>query len=150
MSKRNFYSSLLVLAFFGFFFAYSMRLDESASYWPQLICVVGGVLSVLNAMIYGLQWKKEGGQVALFPLNMQQIKRGAILLGVAAVWVLCISKVGYLVSSVLATGVLVLVFEPVKDKKHFIRDIVVTIIFSVVIYQLFALLGVHFPKGLLM
>ena len=45
--------------------------------------------------------------------------------------------------------ILVLVFEPVKDRKHILRDIVITLIFSGLIYGLFALLGVHFPKGLL-
>ena len=51
---------------------------------------------------------------------------------------------------ILATLAVVLFFEPKRDKAHVIRDVVVTLIFSVVIYQLFALLGVHFPKGLLL
>ena len=81
---------------------------------------------------------------------MQELKRSAVLLIVAALWVFLVPIVGYLVTATLATLAVVLFFEPKRDKAHVIRDVVVTLIFSVVIYQLFALLGVHFPKGLLL
>lgn len=150
LNKRNFFSSLFVLAFFVFFYVCSLGLSDSAAYWPKLICVVGGVLSAANAAAAGVQWQKSRDNAALFPLNLSQLKRSALLLVVAAVWVFLVPIVGYLVTATLATLIVVLVFEPKRDKAHVIRDIVVTLIFSVVIYQLFALLGVHFPKGLLL
>ena len=150
MNKRNFFSSLFVLAFFVFFYVYSLGLSDSAAYWPKLICVVGGVLSAANAAVAGVQWQKSRDHAALFPLSLPQLKRSAVLLVVAAVWVFLVPVVGYLVTATLATLIVVLVFEPKQDKAHIIRDVVVTLIFSVVIYQLFALLGVHFPKGLLL
>lgn len=150
MNKRNFFSSLIVLAFFLAFYGMSLSLSDSASYWPKLICVVGGVLSLIQVVLSAVQMKKDGEGTALFPLSMAQVKNGAFLLVAAAVWLFCISRVGYLVSSILATGVIVWVFEPVKDKKHIIRDIIVTLVFSIVIYLLFNLLGVHFPRGLLL
>ena len=149
MNKRNFWSSLIVLAFFVFFYVQAQALKESAGYWPKIICVVGAVLSVANAAVAGVKWSQEKDAAAVFPLKLPQIKNSLILLGVAIVWVFCIPRIGYLVSSVLATGAIVLLFEPVKDKKHIIRDVVVTLIFSALIYALFALLGVHFPSGLL-
>lgn len=98
----------------------------------------------------GVQWQKSRDHAALFPLNLSQLKRSAVLLIVAALWVFLVPIVGYLVTATLATLAVVLFFEPKRDKAHVIRDVVVTLIFSVVIYQLFALLGVHFPKGLLL
>lgn len=150
MNKRNFISSLLILVFFLFFYVYSSSSNTGASYWPKLICVVGMVFSALNAAIAGIQWRKQKNQGSAFPLSLPQFKRFSLLLCIAAAWIVFISYTGYLATSILATGVIVLVFEPVKDKRHIIRDVVVTLIFSFVIYQLFALLGVHFPKGLLL
>ena len=146
MNKRNFFSSLFVLAFFIFFYVYAQGLSDSAAYWPKLICIVGGA----NAAVAGVQWQKSRDHAALFPLDLSQLKRSAVLLIVAALWVFLVPIVGYLVTATLATLAVVLFFEPKRDKAHVIRDVVVTLIFSVVIYQLFALLGVHFPKGLLL
>lgn len=150
MNKRNFFSSLFVLAFFIFFYVYAQGLSDSAAYWPKLICIVGGALSVANAAVAGVQWQKSRDHAALFPLNLSQLKRSAVLLIVAALWVFLVPIVGYLVTATLATLAVVLFFEPKRDKFHLIRDVIVTLVFSVVIYQLFALLGVHFPKGLLL
>lgn len=149
MNKRNFISSLVVLAFFGFFFWQAQSLKASAAYWPKLICIVGMALSLVNALIAGIKWTKEKDGEGMLPLNRKQLINSLILLAVAIAWILCIPRIGYLVSSFVATCILVLVFEPVKDRKHILRDIVITLIFSGLIYGLFALLGVHFPKGLL-
>lgn len=149
MNKRNCISSFVVLALFAFFFWKAMSLKASAAYWPKLICVVGMVLSFINALVAGVKWAKEKDGVSIFPLNRKQIINSLILLVVAVVWVYSIPRIGYLVSSFVATCILVLVFEPVKDWKHLVRDVAITLVFSGLIYGLFALLGVHFPKGLL-
>lgn len=149
MNKRNFWSSLVVLAFFGFFYWQSLSLKASAAYWPKLICVVGAALSLINALVAGIRWAKEKDPEKVFPLNKGQIVRSLILVAVAAAWVFCIPRVGYLVSTFVATCVLVLAFEPVKDRKHILRDVLITLVFSGLTFGLFSLLGVHFPKGLL-
>lgn len=150
LNKRNFTSSLIVLAFFVFFYFQAVQLKAGASYWPKLICIVGGVLSAANAAVAGVQWARtrEGGKV--FPLSLLQFKNFVILLAISAAWLFLIPRLGYLATSVLATGAIVLAFEPVKDRTHIIRDVIVTLIFAAVIYGLFTLLGIHFPKGLLM
>lgn len=111
---------------------------------------MGGVLSAANAAVAGVQWQKSRDNATLFPLSAPQLKRSVLLLLVAVVWVSLVPIVGYLVTSTVATLAVVLFFEPKRDKFHLIRDVIVTLVFSVVIYQLFALLGVHFPKGLLL
>lgn len=150
LNKRNFISSLAVLAFFIFFYTQAVQLKAGASYWPKLICIVGAALSGVNAAVAGVQWARtsEGGQA--FPLSWTQLKNFLILLAVSAVWIFLIPRLGYLATSVLATGAVVLVFEPLRDRKHIVRDVIVTLIFAAVIYGLFSLLGIHFPKGLLM
>ena len=115
MNKRNFFSSLFVLAFFIFFYVYAQGLSDSAAYWPKLICIVGGALSVANAAVAGVQWQKSRDHAALFPLNLSQLKRSAVLLIVAALWVFLVPIVGYLVTATLATLAVVLFFEPKRD-----------------------------------
>lgn len=149
MNKRNFTSSLLVLAFFLFFYIQALQLKAGASYWPKLICIAGAVLSAANAAIAGVQWARTREDSRVFPLSPAQFKNFLILLAVSLVWIFLIPRLGYLVTSVLATGAIVLVFEPARDRKHIVRDAIVTLIFAAVIYGLFSLLGIHFPKGLL-
>ena len=152
MNKRNFVTGFVVLAFFILFYVCSMQLHSQAALWPQIICVVGIALSVANIALSGVKWyREERGQVqtAVFPLNAGQIKRGLILAGITIVWILAIPYVGFLVSSTLFCGVLVLIFEPQKDKKRVLRDIVVTLLFAILMYSMFTALGIHFPRGVL-
>ena len=128
------------------FYACSLQLQPAAALWPQLICVVGIVLSAANTIISGVKWKKEADQASVFPLNGKQLLRGVIITAVIAVWILAIPNVGFLVSSVICTGVMVLAFEPQKVAKHIL---VITLLFAVVLYALFALLGIRFPRGIL-
>ena len=150
MNKRNFTSSLIVLAFFVFFYFQAVQLKAGASYWPKLICVAGGVLSAVNAAVAGVQWARTREDGKVLPLSLPQLKNVLILLAISGVWIFLIPRLGYLVISVLATGAIGLAFEPIKDGRHIVRDIIITLIFAVLIYGLFTLLGIHFPKGLLM
>ena len=150
MNKRNFTSSLIVLAFFVFFYFQAVQLKAGASYWPKLICGAGGVLSAVNAAVAGVQWARTREDGKVLPLSLPQLKNVLILLAISGVWIFLIPRLGYLVISVLATGAIVLAFEPIKDGRHIVRDIIITLIFAVLIYGLFTLLGIHFPKGLLM
>ena len=72
-----------------------------------------------------------------------------ILLAVILVWVLLMERLGFLTASILCTIALCLLYEPERTKKHYIRDVIVAVVFSAVLYELFVLLGIHFPKGLL-
>ncbi len=149
LNKRNCITGVVVLVFFLVIYACSLQLQPAAALWPQLICVVGIVLSAANTIISGVKWKKEADQASVFPLNGKQLLRGVIITAVIAAWILAIPDVGFLVSSVICTGVLVLAFEPQKDAKHIFRDVVITLLFAVVLYALFALLGIRFPRGIL-
>ncbi|WP_303296516.1 tripartite tricarboxylate transporter TctB family protein [Pyramidobacter piscolens] len=148
MSRRNFYSSLAILAFFIVFYAFSQGLSVEGGYWPELVCVLGGALSALNALIECIQMRREGRSLPLFPLSVLQLKRSLTVVTVIALWLAAVSVIGYLLSSLAATLALVLIFEPQRDKKCLIRDVVVTIVFSVAIYKLFGVLEVYFPDSL--
>ena len=144
MNKRNCITGILVLAFFILFYVYSLQLQPAAALWPKFICVTGMALSAANIVISGVKWQKERDQATVFPLNSGQIKRGIIL-----AFIVAIPRVGFLSSSMLFTGITILIFEPVKDKKHIVRDIIATIFFSVFLFAMFSLLGIRFPRGIL-
>ena len=149
LNKRNFITGFVVLAFFVLFYLYSQQLQPAAALWPQTICTIGIVLSAANIVLSGVKWKKEHDQVSVFPLNAPQVKRGLILIVLTVIWIFTIRNIGFLVSSTVFTCIIVLIFEPQKDQKHLIRDIIVTILFCVLLFSLFSLLGVRFPRGIL-
>ena len=137
------------MAFFIFFYVYSTRLASSAAYWPQLICVIGIALSSFSALVTGLKWRKEKDAGKLLPLSMLQAKRALLITVVLVLWMFAMRFLGYLVSSSLATGIIIVAFEPVKNKRNITIDILVTLTFSIVMYLTFTLLGVRFPEHLL-
>lgn len=140
-----------MFAFFAFFLVYTVTATaEEAAFWPKLVCTVGMALSAVNVAIYGTKWMKEKDSLPVFPLTGAQTVRALLLTVIMMVWVFCLEKLGFLTASVLSVLVIILIFEPVKDKKHIIRDVIAGIIFSFILYELFTLLGVHFPAGILM
>lgn len=149
MNKRNCITGLIALAFFVLFYMYSLQLHSSAALWPQIICILGMAFSVANTILSGIKWSKERDQASVFPLTGAQLLRGVIITVVTAIWIFAIPRVGFLVSSTVFTGVLVLVFEPQKDAKHYVRDVIITVVFAVLLYAVFALLGIRFPRGIL-
>ena len=150
MQKRNCISSLVCAAVFAFFLIQCASLSASAAYWPRIICIVGLSLSVLEIVLEGIKWSKAAAkQEKLWPLSAAQTKRSLSLLGILVLWILGLNTVGFLVSSVLALCAIALVFEPIRDKKHIILDIIVCAVFGVVFYFTFQLLGIHFPDALL-
>lgn len=149
MNKRNFITGLFVLAFFAVFYFVAGELKSSAAFWPRFVCMIGMMLSAANTVLSGIKWMKDTDQATVFPLTGAQIKRGAILTVMAVAWIFAIPRLGFLVSALLFSCVIALVFEPVKDRKRIIRDVVTTLAFSVLLYLMFSLLGIHFPKGLL-
>ena len=139
MQKRNCISSFGCAAVFAFFLIQCASLSASAAYWPRIICIVGLSLSVLEIVLEGIKWSKAAAkQEKLWPLSAAQTKRSLILLGILVLWILG-----------LALCAIALVFEPIRDKKHIILDIIVCAVFGVVFYFTFQLLGIHFPDALL-
>ena len=145
LNKRNFITGFVVLAFFVLFYLYSQQLQPAAALWPQTICTIGIVLSAANIVLSGVKWKKEHDQVSVFPLNAAQVKRGLILIVLTVIWIFTIRNIGFLVSSTVFTCIIVLIFEPQKDQKHLIRDIIVTILFCVLLFSLFSTWGFASP-----
>lgn len=151
MQKKNCFTSLICAAVFLFFFFQCNSLSETAAQWPRMVCIVGLTLSVLEIILEGVKWARTvGQQEKMWPLNVEQTKRSLLLLGLLVLWIAGLNTIGFLVSSVVALCAIAVIFEPIKDKKRLIRDVVVCIIFGVVFYVAFKSLGIHFPKALLM
>ena len=150
MQKKNCFTSLICAAIFLFFLFQCNSLSETAAYWPRMICVVGLVLSVLETVLEGIKCVNTAGdQEKLWPLTGEQTKRSLILLGLLVLWIAGLTTIGFLVSSIVALCAIAIIFEPVKDKKHLIRDIVVCVLFGILFYITFKFLGIHFPRALL-
>lgn len=151
MQKKNCITSLICAAIFLFFFFQCSSLTEAAAQWPRIICVVGLVLSIAEAALEGVKWSKAvGQQEKMWPLSAGQTKRSLILLGLLILWIAGLTTIGFLVSSVVALCAIAVIFEPIKDKKHLIRDVVVCVIFGIIFYVTFKFLGIHFPRALLL
>lgn len=151
MYKRNVYTGLLLTLVFAAFYFSAAQLSPSAALWPKAVCAAGAAFSLGNAGVSAFKWSRdrESGKVSAFPLSKAQLLRSVILLAVILVWVLLMERLGFLTASILCTIALCLLYEPERTKKHYIRDVIVAVVFSAVLYELFVLLGIHFPKGLL-
>lgn len=151
MQKKNCVTSVICAAVFLFFFFQCNSLNETAAYWPRIICIVGLALSGLEIALEGIKWSKNAAsQDALWVLSPQQTKNSLILLGTLILWIAGLTTLGFLVSSVLALCAIAVVFDPQKTRKSLIRDVVVCVIFGLVFYFMFKFLGIHFPRALLM
>ena len=150
MQKKNCFTSLICAALFLFLLLQSSSLSETAACWPRMICVVGLILSALEFALEGIKWVKTAGeQEKLWPLTGEQTKRSLIFLGLLALWIAGLTTIGFLSSSVVALSVIAVIFEPVRDRKHLIRDVIVCVLFGILFYVTFKLLGIHFPRALL-
>ena len=154
MEKRNCISTMVLAAIFAFFLVQCNKLSVTAAYWPRIICIVGLALAALELLLEGIKWckKAKGGekQKALWPLNREQTLRSLILLGVMVLWIMGLKWIGFMVSSAVALAAIAVVFEPVKTRNHILRDVLIGAGFAVLFYFVFKLLGIHFPKTLLM
>ena len=150
MQKKNVVTSIICAAVFLFFLFQCGALSETAAYWPRMICIVGLALSTLEIALEGSKWyRTQNSQERLWALNLEQTKRGLILLGVLILWCLGLNTIGFLVTSLAALCAVALYFEPIKSRRHVIRDIAACLIIGVIVYVMFGYLGVHFPRALL-
>ena len=155
MYRKNMISGAVILAVFVFLLIQAGSLNEQAAYWPRFVCVIGLLLSLGNIMTSGLALKKEraagsAGEEGLFPLTGKQIVNALIVLLVLAVWGWGISRIGFLVTSVVCMSVIFLVFMPEKDMKLRVRNVLIAVAVGALFYFLFRQLGVRFPKTILM
>lgn len=148
MHRKNCISGLFWAAFFLFFLYLDSQMGEEASYWPGIISKLGLALSFASSAVSALKWKASAGE-KLVPFNGAQTKRLGLAFVLLLLWVICMSLVGFLVSSAVFMMLIGVLFEPVREKKNLTRDVVVAIVFAVGMYALFTALGINFPKGFL-
>lgn len=146
MGRKNFISGLFILAFFGLFWYYSLTLEAGASYWPRMIAAAGTALSIPHILLSALAMRREEGGFS--PISGVQARRVLFAAVTAALWVYCIPRIGWLVSSAAASCLITIVFEPAKTPRRLFRGAAAAVLFSLIIYALFSALGVHFPDGI--
>ena len=71
-------------------------------------------------------------------------------MAILILWAIGLTTIGFFVSSIIILCTIAIVFEPKKTKKYIVRDVVACVVFGIMFYFTFKLLGVHFPRTLLM
>lgn len=148
MHRKNCISGLFWVVFFLFFLWLDSQMGEEASYWPGIISRIGLVLSLASTLFSGLQWKASVGE-RILPFDGKQAKRLGLAFLLLLLWIVGMGIFGFLVSSAVFMALIGVIFEPVREKKVFIRDGIVAIVFAVGMFALFSALGISFPKGFL-
>ena len=150
MQKRNCITALICAAVFVFFLVQSQTLSDTAAYWPTIICSVGLALSCLEILLEGIKWRRTAdSQGKVFPLTWAQTKHGLIVLGILILWIVGLSTIGFLVTSLAAMCAIAICFDPHKIKRNIIRDVIVCLVIGIIVYVMFGYLGVNFPRALL-
>lgn len=148
MYRKNCISGIFCALFFLFFLYLDLQMGKDASYWPGMISKIGFVLSIASAAVSALKWRAAEGEV-LFPFHAMQLKRLAIASLILFFWCFGMRIIGFLVCSAVCMTLVGILFEPVREKKNLIRDVVTAVVFAAGMYALFSDLGIQFPKGFL-
>ena len=146
MEKKNFVTALLFAGVFRYFYGQCGELMDASAYWPQLICVAGCALSLLQAALSGVKWAmRRGAQKGLNPFAAAQWKRIIFLLAVMILWIVGLQKLGFLTSSLAAVCAVAVAYDPHKTAGSVALDVVCCVFFGVACYFLFKYLGIMFP-----
>lgn len=108
-------------------FKNSFMIDEGlgAGFFPQTICIILGVLSLLIL----LKSKKEDD----YKFSKDN-KSTFLVMGVCIVYVLILNKLGYLIS----TGIFSFLIIKILNKNNLLSNIIFSSAFTVIIYFLFS------------
>lgn len=148
MKKRDYITGILFTILFISFLVYSNSLDTRAAYWPRFISIIGIALSFLLSITSYISSKKEENKNFLV-FSKSQLIRISVLFLVLIAWIVGIKTLGFLTSSLIVVVFVNVFYEPFKNKKNIIRDIVTALLFVLGMYMLFKVLGIRFPKGFL-
>ena len=147
MEKRNTVVSLICAAVFAFFYRQCDEFMEAGAYWPQLICMAGMSLSLLEAAIEGFRWlRARDKQQPLNPFTPRQMRRILFLLCVMILWIWGLQTVGFLVSALAALIAVSVAYDPDRSARSLAIDAVCSSLFGTACYLLFKYLGILFPN----
>lgn len=152
--KKDMIGALVSLATFVIAYFLCREIKAEAAIWPNMICAVGSVLSVVQLLDAALKYKKLPEEA---PLTEEQKKAAreknlhAIeVVIIVALWIFLLDKVGFIVVSSVGTLALMCVTYRPQSKKEWTLYVGVSVVLSVVLWFGFGtLLGARLPSGLL-
>lgn len=154
MAKSDKTAGILLVILFGCGLFMSTAFPERASYFPQFICIVGLLLSVLLIVMAFMKEKRGQKEDTESKISPTQRKRLLLMAFMIIVYAVAVEFVGFTVSSILFMVAASWMLYPGKiskeNKKPAIIILIASVVISVAIYIVFKnLLYVPLPSGLL-
>lgn len=157
--KDNRYQELIfgiiIAAFDIFYFIMTLRIPRKdasnvfdARFFPYLLCAVFTILAVFQ-ILAGIRNLKQAGQSPKTEENEDTV---TVLkaLGSILVYILLMSRLGFIVSTILFLLVMFALLCPVNQKKNYFLYLVVAIVFTLFVYVIFRyVLKIILPQGIL-
>jgi putative tricarboxylic transport membrane protein len=152
MSKDNVRKDLIGGVIFGAIFLYAYlnvdHLPAKVKMWPQFVCVLGIICCAILAVksLYLLHKTKPSDEERK-QSNIDWAKTGMTVL-VVAIWLEVMDYVGFLLSTIPALFLLMLIPCGKRSKKQYLSYLCISVAFSIVLYVSFGiLLRAKLPVG---
>ena len=144
--------SLVFAAVFAFAFLAVNSMPAEAKMWPQFICTLGLICCAALCVKSWFAMKKapEDPQKTAGGISKDVVIRAVTVVVIVAVWIFAMDILGFIVTSSLALLAMMSVPGKPESPKQFIEYIVLSVVFSVILWLTFGkLLGAKLPAGFL-
>ena len=152
--KKDMIGAIASLVLFACAFFLCRELKPEAALWPNLICVLGTMLSIAQFIVATIKYKKLPKENA--PTAEQKkaahdkMIHALIVVVVVALWIFLLDKVGFIVVSCFGTLALMCITYRPKTVKEWALYAGIAIAMSVILWFGFGrLLGARLPSGFL-
>ena len=144
MIEKVFSIFLLLVSLIGYYLARGFEsgfmIDNGlgAGFFPKLVCLILGVLSVLMFI-------KSFKDKNIYKFSKDN-KNTFIIIGLCVVYLFLMEKIGYLLATIIFSISVIMTL----DRKNIITSIIFSIVFPIGIYYLFSkVFNVSLPTGIL-
>lgn len=128
-------------------------LEEGAKMWPQFICFLGAVMSIVQFVVAFRKYKILPEKNDVTPeqkkLNTQKNFRSAAVVAIVALWLFLMDKTGFIVTSSVCTFALMCVPARPHNTKGWVLYAGISVVFCVILWLGFGMLGAKLPRGFL-
>lgn len=128
-------------------------LEEGAKMWPQFICFLGVVMSIVQFIAAYRKNKALPEKNDITPeqkkANTQKNIRAAAVVGIVALWLFLMDKTGFIVTSSVCTFALMCVPTRPRNTKGWALYAGISVVFCVILWLGFGILGAKLPRGFL-
>ncbi|MGL4511426.1 MAG: tripartite tricarboxylate transporter TctB family protein [Cetobacterium sp.] len=144
MIEKVFSIFLLIVSLIGYYLARGFEsgfmTDNGlgAGFFPKLVCIVLGILSILMFI-------KSFKDKNIYKFSKDN-KNTFIIIGLCVVYLFLMEKIGYLLATIIFSISVIMTL----DRKNIITSIIFSIVFPIGIYYLFSkVFNVSLPTGIL-